>query len=340
MRRGLRRKLGRSGFAVAIIGLVALGAAVILEGRAGGEEAQALAELVQARAVDPVELVVRGAGNRRVIVIGDVPGSAAPKLLTQRVLRRLTEGGTRVDALVVGADSSHQSALDRYMATAPEDASILLREQGLVTGAEGRHLLELFRAVYQLNEELGADRRIRILAVASEPWPPLASLAPGEAAERFARRGERMAERLRAVLLDRSSSSRAVVLVDALQALSGGYGIVEGGGAGSLEAHWLAARLRQQYPIDVYSVLPDGPFGGGAYSTVARYTGTTLYPRMQRIAGSGAFGLPIVEPIAGVRRPLRVQSGTGLSLQLMPPDYRLADVTNGYVYFSSDAAGQ
>lgn len=331
MRRGLRRKLGRSGIAVAAIGVLALVAALVLEGRSSGEQTTQFRQLVEERAGDPVDLVVAGAGNRRIIVIGDAPGASAPKRLAGAVLRRLAGGGG-VDALVVGVDTSYQGALDRYIVSDPEDASILLQQSGLVDGREGRALLELFRSVYRLNEELGADRRIRILAAASEPWPPAGSLAPREAAQRFARRGTEMAERIDATLLSRSSRTRAVVLVDALQALRGGYGELSGGGAGDLEARWMAAVLAERYPIDIFSVLPDAPFEASGYTNVASYAGTRVYPLVRRAGRSGAFALPMTEPLRSVREPIRLRTGTGISLQIMPSGYSFGEVASAYVF--------
>ena len=332
MKRGIRRKLGRSGMIAVTIGVTALLAMLFVQGYIGGGDEDELSEYVAARGAPPAELIATAAGSRRIVIIGDVPGRSAPKRIAQAVLERLGRS-QGVDALVVDVDSALQSVFDRYTATTPEDASILTRTDGLLpAGEDGRHMLALYRAVWTLNQELGADRRVRILAVSPGAWPPRAALPPKAAAQQYANRGAAMAERVAAEMLERTSSSRIVALVDALQAIRSGSGRLRVGGGGALEANWLAASLAARYPVDVYSVLPDLSLDMTGYPLVAQYAGTRVHERLSKAIPSESVGLPVAGPIGAFREPLRIRTGPGVSITIEPDGHTLADLVDGYVF--------
>lgn len=332
MRRGLFRTLGRSGVAAALIGVAALVVMLFVQGYIGGGDSGALAAFVEDRGRDPVDMIVSRAGSRRAIVIGDIPGSGAPKELAQTILRELA-GGRGVDALVVDVDSAHQPAFDRYTATRPEDASILTRAPGLLPAGEaGRQALELYRAVWAINEELGADRRMRILAVAPGAWPPPTALPPRAAAEAYAARGQAMADRVAEQMLERTSRARVVAVVDALHALRATAGELRVGGGGAIRADWFAAALSRRYPVDVFSVLPDAAMDMSGYPIVAQYAGTRLHERLRKAVPARAVGLPAAGAIAEPRDPVIVRTGPGISLTIVPTPHTLAELTDVYVF--------
>jgi hypothetical protein len=314
------------------IGVTALLIMLFVQGYIGGGDAEELAEFVSEQGTPPVELVVEEADSRRIIIIGDVPGLAAPKTLAAQVLRELSARGG-VDALVVEIDSALQHVLDRYTATSPEDASILMREPGLLPAGDARRQwLDLYRAVYAINEELGADRRIRILAAAPGPWPPNEALPPKAAAVAYANRGVAMADRVTAQMLDRTSRSRIVALVDPLQAIRTGSAELRVGGGGAIDARWLAATLAERYPVDVYSVLLDAAREGTGYPLVVEFAGTRLHERLAKAIPSDAVGMPATGPVGDYRDPILVRTGPGVSVSFLPDDHRLADLASGYVF--------
>lgn len=332
MRRGLSRKLGRSGGLAVGIGLAALLVMLFVQGYIGGGDADELAEFVREQGMAPEALITSGAAARRVVVLGDVPGLAAPKVLAAQVLRELASRGG-VDALVVDVDSALQPVFDRYTATTPEDASILTREQGLLpAGDAGRQWLELYRAVYTINNELGADRRIRILAAAPGPWPPSQALPPKEAAQAYAARGQAMADRVSAQMLERTSRSRVVALVESLQAIRSGSAELRVGGGGAMEARWMAAALAQRYPVDVYSVLLDVSLDNTGYPIVVQYAGTRVHERLLKAIPSEPVGLPASGPIGEYRDPLLLRTGPGVSVSVLPDDHTLSTLVDGYVF--------
>ena len=314
------------------IAVVAFMIMLFVQGYVGGGDADELAEFVREQGTPPVELIATGAGSRRVVVIGDVPAMEAPKTLAEQVLREMAEHGG-VDALVVEVDTLLQPVFDRYTATTPEDASILTREPDLLpAGDAGRHFLALYRAVYAINEEMGADRRIRILAAAPGPWPPRAALPPKEAAESYAMRGSSMAARVSTQMLERTSSSRIVALVDPLQAIRTGHGELRVGGGGAIQASWFAASLAERYPVDVYSVLLDVSLEGSGYPLVVQYAGTRVHERLLKAVPSDAVGMPASGPVGEYGNPLRLRTGPGVSASILPDDHTLSTLVDGYVF--------
>ena len=332
MRRALSRRLGRSGTLAIAIGVAALLVTLFVQGFIGGGDADELREFVEAQGSSPIELIASGVGARRIVVIGDVPGMSAPKTLAEQALREMAAHGG-VDALVVEGDSALQQVFDRYTATTPEDASILTRAEGLLPAGEvGRQWLDLYRAVYAINEELGADRRIRILAAAPEAWPPRAALPPKEAAESYAARGRAMAERVSTQMLERTSRARVVALVDPLQAIRSGSGELRVGGGGAITSNWFAAELAARYPVDVYSVLLDVSLDNSGYPLVVQYAGTRLHQRLMKAIPSESTGMPTSGPIGEYRSPLVLRTGPGITVSILPDDHTLADLVDGYVF--------
>ena len=314
------------------IGVTALLIMLFVQGYIGGGDADELSEFAREQGATPVELVSDGMGARRVVVIGDVPGMMAPKTLVEQVLREMAAHGG-VDGLVVEVDTLLQQAFDRYTATTPEDASILTREEGLLPAGEaGRHWLDLYRAVYAINAELGADRRIRILAAAPGPWPPREALPPKEAAQSYASRGAAMAERVSTQMLERTSSSRVVALVDPLQAIRSGSAELRVGGGGAITSRWFAAVLAERYPVDVYSVLLDASLEGAGYPLVVQFAGTRVHERLLKALSGEAIGMPASGPIGDYRDPLLLRTGPGITVSILPDDHTLASLTDGYVF--------
>src|SRR5690606_22491438 len=139
-----------------------------------------------------------------------------------------------------------------------EDASILMARPRLIREAEGvsRAYMEVLRAVRRVNDELGADRRIRVLAIDIEGWPPGGGESPAAASQRFGQRDERMYEILKPALVA-DPQMRVLIFVGGLHALRGSTGVVQTGGTRTVETQWLASRLLADYPQDVYTILVD-----------------------------------------------------------------------------------
>lgn len=315
---------------LALILILALSAVLELT---GGGEGPAVAQYVEENGVEPVELVEQAARSRRLVFLADIQGSAAPKRLAADVVERLGRG-IGLDAVALEVPASEQPYIDLYLNTPEEDASILLSRPRAIREGEtqGNAYFEIYRRVRQVNDSLPADRRIRIVALDDEDWPPQRSVSPNVLAQRFGARDEAMQKRVQSVL-ERQPRARILIFVSGLQALSQGGANVQTGGTRTVQAQWLAARLRQLYPQDVFSFLVDAPGGGAARPLVAAYTGTAAGPLLVE-EGAQTAAVATRQGFDFTRQPVRVRGTPGIRFELEPRTFQLDDVAQGYIYLA------
>jgi hypothetical protein len=322
--------------ALIVLALILLVAA-LLEWRGGGVADQQLVEAVRQRGANPVELVIGGARAHRFVFLGDVTGSALPKRFAVSALEALAQD-PGLDAVALAIDSELQPIIDRYLDSNPEDASILLARPRALREWEGtgREYLDVYRTIWRLNRELGADRRIRIFAIDMAGWPAESGRSPAQLARLYGQRDSAMAANIEEQLLERDPRSRVFFFVDALNALKIGGAQIQTGGAGRVETEWLAARLRTQHPGEVFTVLLDVAPGRAVPADVAAYGGTRFYDALRRSDALPArFGVRQLDAFDDRVRPIRTVTGAGISADLYPQDYRLRDVADVYVLLGS-----
>ncbi len=319
--------------AVSILALLGIALAGTLLSRAGGGgDAAALVGYAQRTALPPAQLIVAGARTHRIVVLGDVPGSGAAKRVAAAAVDSMALG-PGLDVLVLDVDSALQPAIDAYLEAPQEDAGILLSRPGAVPAANADDYLGIYRRVWQLNQRLGADRAIGILAGGVPGWPPVRALAPGTEAERFARLGPEMARRIEDGVFARNPGARVLAFVGGYQALKSGYGALSAGGGAPMNARWLAAVLDGAHPGDVYSVIQDGPPEGVRQGVFTGYGGTLAYAVFRDGAKVAApFGLTVGDPFRFLRQPIVSATSPGLRLIIEPANYLLGDVVDGYIY--------
>lgn len=320
---------------VALILIVAI--AVLLDMRRGTGAETALTEHAQASREDPLDLIEAAASSRRLVFVADIPSAAAPKRYVAEAIERLANGAG-IDVLALAVPSSEQPFIERYLSTIPEDASILLARPLAVREGDGasRALLDVYRAVWRVNQELEAARRVRIVAIDHPEWPPQAATSPRATAERFGERATHMLETLQERVLARDARARVLLLVDGLHALRSGGGRVQTGGAEPVEVEWLAARLARQHPQDVYSILVDASSSRVIAPDVAAYSGTAAGPVMRDAGLGNGFALRLGAPFNEISRtPIRIVGTTGLDFQLEPRTAPITDLADAYVYFGN-----
>jgi hypothetical protein len=327
--RSLTARIGLTALALILV------AAVVLEWREGGRgtEAQAV-EAARRHAVEPLPMITGAARAHRLVFISDIAGAAAPKRFFADVVDAVARG-PGIDAVALPVDADFQEHIERYLDSRPEDPSILLARPRALREWEGtgREYLEIYRRVWLLNEELGADRRIRIIAIDPEGWPPERALSPAQMARAWAERGPRVREILEERILEREPRARILFFTDGLQAVRQGSGRVQTGGAAPVETQWLAASLLADHPGNVFSVMIDAPAGRAASVPVAGYRGTTLQESVRRTGGlPGVFGVRFRDDIPMPSNALRVQSTPGISLDLVPRAARFSEVADAWVY--------
>jgi hypothetical protein len=279
----------------------------------------------------PVDELVDGSRAHRFVFLSDIYTSTETKRLASAAVAALARGpGLDAVALEVGHDL--QPVIDRYLDTSPENASILLaqpRALGSPSGG-GRGLLDLYHQIWQLNSELGADRRINIIAADLDNWGSGRAESPAERARHFAQRDSAMLTNLESELLSRSPRSRVLIFMTGLHALKNSAGQLQTGGVATVQTRWLAARLAERYPGEVYSFLVDAP-GNGSTEELVPYNGTRIPESATRLPG-GQYALPIGKEFDVFSHAVRENSIPGIRFEIVPRQYKLKDVADEYIY--------
>jgi hypothetical protein len=323
--------------ALAVLVLIILIGA-LLEMRRGGAGAEgAFVEHARENALDPLALVEAAGQSRQLIFLADVTSAPAPKRFAARAVERLaTRSG--LDLVVLDVPASEQPFIDQYLATTPEDASLLLARPRAIREGDGasREFVDLYRAIWRVNAGLGAHRRVRIVAADHPSWPPHRAMSPHAAARLFGERDPHMLDAAGARALNRNPNARILFFVDGLHALKSGGGRVQTGGTTPVEVTWLAALLAERYAGQVFSILVDAVPSRVITTDAAAYSGTRLGEPLKRAGVRTGFALrsaPALDAVA--RSPIRVVGTTGIEFMLEPraaPFSRLADA---YIYLGS-----
>jgi hypothetical protein len=280
--------------ATAVI-VISLGISLVLD-RRGAPRDDAVVAWAEANASDPLRLIERETRARPVLLLGDVAGATGPKQLATLLIDSLGGAG-RLEAVALEVPSDQQAWIDLYLETDPEDPSILLAHPRTIRESEGsdRPLLGIYRAVWRVNSVLGANRRIRIIAMDPPEWPPAPGTSPARALAAFANRDSVMQATLEMRLLGRNPRARVLIFVDGLRVLDGTARISTGGIA-PVRIDWLGARLVES-GVPTYSVLVDAPRGSGANAPVAGHRAGPLRDLLRNRLSIPESGLAI--PVAG-----------------------------------------
>jgi hypothetical protein len=320
-----------------VVLVLIIAAAALLEMRRGGGTEAELVEHARANLVDPLDLVEVAGRSRRLLFLSDIPSAAAPKRFAAQAIERLAMG-PGLDLVVLDVDAAEQPFIDRYLATAPEDASILMSRPRAIREDDGasRTFVDIYRTVWRVNQELGAHRRVRIVAADLSGWPPPRATSPHEAARQFGQRDEHMVEAVMQRALGRAPNARVLFFVGGLHALKSGGGRVQTGGARPVEVQWLAARMRERFPQEVFTILVDAAPSRVLSPEVASYRGTAAADAMRRGGIAGGSGFRVDEYFdALTRTPIRVVGTTGLEFSLEPRTAAFSELADAYVYFGS-----
>ncbi len=335
MKRRLRPppKYGRRGVTTAAAAaalLLIMLAGWLIDRRAGTADETTLVETLRDASDDPAGAVAAAVRANRMVFLSDIHASASTKRLAVQALERIIEtGGLDVLVLEVGADQ--QPIIDQYLLSNPENASLLVTNERTIRepGPATRDYLEIYRTVWKLNQKLGADQRIYILAADLDGWPPARPLSPADLARRSAEREAHMEARIREVR-ERLPAARMLIFMTGFHALKNVEGLVQSSGAGTVRVAWLADRLAKQFPEEVYSFVVDAPAVGSG-GDVTTFTGTKISSILHRNGLGRTLAARLGPEFNFVREPLLIQKSPGVSFELEPRDYGLGDVADGYI---------
>ena len=146
-----------------------------------------------------------------------------------------------------------------------------------------------------------------------------------------------MAETIQRMLLGPYPRSRTLLFMEGYHTLNGGEATFSVGGADPIPVQWLAARLAEGFPTEVFTVLIEGTGRRRAYDQVAGYSSTQAFDIVRKgLDGARApLTVSIDEHFDFLRDPVTENAGAGIELDIGPRDYRLRDVADGYVYLGA-----
>lgn len=333
-KRWMRQPLSwQRGGAVALAVLIVVMAAALVLDSASDRELAPVVEAMERRGREPAELVVAMGRTARVVLLSDVHGERGSKRVAAASIRALA-AGPGLDAVLLEVPSDEQPYIDAYLNRDAEDATALLSRPRAVREREGmaREYLEIYRAVRESNQKVGAARRIRVIAGDLPDWPPPEGAAPEEVARLYAKRSVHMLSRLDAELLSIMPEARVLVFADGYLTLKRTHGELRFAGGKAERMEWLGELLRQRSAADTRTVLIDAPTArAGTVQRLPAYYGTELYRSLRHGLDHGA-GARVGDAFGAVRDPVLELSSPGLRLEILPRGYTLEDVADGYIF--------
>lgn len=329
-----RRKFGRLGvtgaFAVAALVLIFV-AGWLVDRRSSSASDRALAELAEQAAEDPVDMIARAARANRIVFISDIHNATAPKELAASAIRKIaSESG--LDAVIVEVGADQQPYIDQYLDRAPENAAVLLSHPRTVRepGSATRAMLDVYHTVWQINEKLGPDERIRIIAADLPGWPETGATSMAETASKMAERSAHMQSVIDARVLSTIPTARMLVFMTGLHGLKSGSVMLQAGGGATVTVEPLAARLAASTD-EVFTFLVDAPAAGTTGREVAPYVGTRVSEILAQQGANQRFAAEVTSAFDYLRRPITEKKTPGIEFSIAPNDYRLSAVADGYI---------
>lgn len=314
---------------------VVLAAVALVEGYRRDGNVESLVAYARERGVEPVRLIEAAGRANRFVFLGDVYRSRAPKLLAAEAIEALARG-PGLDAVVLEVGIDQQSYIDAYLESDPENIAILYAHPRTLQRQWGveRAYLEIYRRVWKLNNELGPTRSIRVLAADLPGWPSEQRLPPPEAARLYATRDLHMAEVIEHEILDHDPWARVLIFMGGHHGLKHGTATLRIAGAEPVRVTWLATRLNERHPGEVFTILPDTPPVPAADNTVVAYAATRAFGLLQRNLDEavGPLGLRVDDHFDFLAAPLFEVGMPGLELGLDLDRYDLRDLVDGYVF--------
>jgi hypothetical protein len=321
-------------FAIGALVLI-LAASAALQLRGGSSATTDFIKTAKATHTAPLDLIERAARAHRLVFLADVPSATAPKDLMAHAVERVARG-PGLDVVALEIDAGEQPEIDRYFSSTKEDASILIGRPRLIHEDEGvsRSYLEILRAVRRMNDQLGADRQIRVIALDLPDWPPANAIAPSEAARLFGERDSVMYANIAGVL-NMNPKARVLFFTDGLHALKDGTGVVQTGGTRTVQVSWLASRLAKLYPQDVYSILVDATPSRIPSPAVASYRGTASGSVLRDAGVSSGTSLVVDQSFNFSRNPINIVEKPGIHFDLTPHELTFTQLADAYIYLGS-----
>lgn len=328
------RKYGRLGvtgaFALAALILIFI-VGWILDQRGASEADQRLAELARSAELAPVELVTRAARANRIVFLSDIHNSAAAKQFAAQAITEVART-SGLDAVVLEVGEDQQPYIDQYLLRSPEDASVLLSHPRTLRepGSASRAYLEIYRAIWRINEKRGPAERVRVIAADLPGWPLGTNESPAAAAREMGKRSEHMTQIVMDNVFSTIPTARILVFMTGFNALKTGQLLLQTSGTTPVEARPFAERLAAQTD-EVYSFLVDAPGSGSRGAELTPYLGTHVSDVLREQGIRKPFAATITSDFDYLKRPLIEKKTPGIEFNVEPRDYRLRDIADAYI---------
>ncbi len=270
---------------------------------------------------DPADFVLAALAEHPVVFLGDVHPLAEPKQILVQVLDRM-DPARPIDVLALEVAAEQQEAIDAYLASTPEDTTILLEHPRTLRSHWGasHEYLGIYRAVWRWNRA-HPGRPVRVLAADLRGWP-MAPLTAAMAAGGFANRDEWMAQRFLRTLRE-LPGARTLVFMGGYHGLRAGGGEVTVGSVTATFDHWFSGWL-EAGGVPVYTILTDARQESG-------HGATRVFDELAATHTGRSFALPLGEATDSVREPLHDVVLEGYRLGFRPERFALRTAADAMI---------
>lgn len=325
------RRLGVTGiFAVATLIIIFI-AGWLLDRRGASEADQRIAEIARTAESSPEDHIVRAAQSSRIVMLSDIHNSAAVKQFAARAIERIA-AGPGLDAVVLEVGEDQQPYIDQYFDRTPEDASVLMSNPKTIRepGAATRAYLDLYHTIWKINEKLGPDERIRVIAADLPGFVSDDMRSPTESAKAMAERPKHMEQVIQDKILRTIPSARILVFMTGFNTFKGGTLVLQTGGSTPVNVTPLA-RLLAASTDEAYSFIVDAPTVGTASREMVPFVGTRVAEVLQKQGVRKRFGISTTSDFDYLRHPIIEKKSPGIEFAIHPRDYTLRDAADGYI---------
>jgi hypothetical protein len=271
----------------------------------------------------PFEFTQAALARHRIVFLGDIHPLAEPKLLLARLVREQAPDAG-IDLLALEVASEQQEAIDRYLASVPEDTTVLLDHPRTLRSHWGasEEYLDIYRAVYHWNH-VHPDRPVHVLAADIRGWP-ISPLTEHMATGGFVNRDIWMAAAFRKAL-DQHPDWRTLIFMGGYHGLKLVGGEVRLGQAHDRFDRWFAGYLTDD-GYQVYTILSDAQLDTG-------HGATRVYDALAPGTGGIARAIELDTTTDAVREPLYDVDQDGYSLEFWPSRFPLRTAVDAIILF-------
>ena len=309
-------------------------AAAAAEAASADTEYTALRDHVLSRREPPLVAVRRAVLEHPLVLLGDVHPAAEPKRLLVQLLRD-SAVSERLDAVALEIPASAQRWVSAYLASEPEDASLLGRDPAALRSLWGGRAewLAVFHELYQLQRSRA--RPLAVIAMDLPGWPSRVT-SVRDAVSLYGDRDASMASQLLATLDGCACERRGGPHV---LAFLGGYHVLRGLeadlsiGTNTGRVIWLATRLERK-GVHPYTILLDGLPSSVHLAGDLTRGATRVFDILARHGWpAGPYAIGTDSTFDAVPRAVREPSDpTDITFTLRPADYRLREAVDLFVF--------